>query len=760
MRTLFFLIFFIPSITIAGNVNIDSLLSVVINQKDTDKAATYFLISKYFLTDSIEKSKMYSDSLLELEKKINKPIWKAKAFYNLGCASLQLYNSDEAIANIEKALSVFKRVHDTEWLVKTYIVYGTIYYNIMEYEEAIKRYMHANELLPELEGNTDLIILTWNNIAASYISLKDYQQGIVYLDKSHKLAKETGNESEIIYIFNNYAFICNNKGEYDSALYYYNESLQLSQRSGDLMESAFTIALKGNTYYYKGEYEKCLNQYLEAVQLFEKTGNKTSLSRYLNNIAVVYKKTGKHEEAIEYFLLSIKIKEGLNDFSGIAITFNNIGTIYSERKNRKKALEYFRNALEINKKKYSTSIAAMVYNNIGGEFYFEEEYDSALYYYTESLNLKDSVWEKHSIIESLNNIGNLYYDIFQDYNKAKPYIERAMQLSREIGSGTLLAQTQTVLSNILIKEGKYNEAMILLKKSQQFAENENFTEILPDIYQGLIKISLKKNNYRSAFGYQQELDALEDSIFSVNQTQIVNELQTKYETEKKEKENQILRQNIQIQQRTTLLLIISLIALIIVIILFYFFYRLKNKALKQKAILYEQERKLQELEKSRLEDQLFAGQQINKLQNEKLEHQNRELSSRILHAINKNEIMSSILEELKKNKDDESIDNNQCYIRVNQLVKENTSVDKEWNHFKIHFEEVNPGFFQSLQTEFPKLTQNELKLCAYYRINLNTKEIAQILNVTPSAVQKSRYRLRKKMGIPSETELPEFMGRF
>jgi len=122
--------------------------------------------------------------------------------------------------------------------------------------------------------------------------------------------------------------------------------------------------------------------------------------------------------------------------------------------------------------------------------------------------------------------------------------------------------------------------------------------------------------------------------------------------------------------------------------------------------------------------------------------------------------MNNILKVVDKSNLIDDINIDQCFSRISQLVKENLSLDKDWDQFKLHFEEVNPGFFYNLKENYPELSQNDLKLCAYYRINLNSKEISRILNVSPAAVQKSRYRLRKKMNIPSEMELHGFVSQF
>jgi DNA-binding NarL/FixJ family response regulator len=358
-----------------------------------------------------------------------------------------------------------------------------------------------------------------------------------------------------------------------------------------------------------------------------------------------------------------------------------------------------------------------------------------------------------------NNLG-LVMEKLGQLPEALFYYLRSLQISQQLGYSIGISNTCANAGKIYSEMNKPDSALYFVNMGIDEAIRSGDKTFLLKNYETLYQIYEKLGKNSEALEAYKNYVSIKDSIFNTEKSRQIAEMEAKYETEKKEKENRILRQNIVIQKRTSLLLIVSLAAFIVVAVLLFYFYRLRNKALKQKTILYEQQRKLQELEKSRLEDQLFAEQQINKLQNEKLEQQNRELSSRILHAINKNEAMNNILEELKKNKDNKNIDYNQCYLRVNQLVKENISIDKEWDQFKLHFEEVNPGFFNSLQEKYPELTQNELKLCAYYRINLNTKEIAKMLNVTNAAIQKSRYRLRKKMDIPSEMELPEFMGRF
>jgi len=483
----------------------------------------------------------------------------------------------------------------------------------------------------------------------------------------------------------------------------------------------------GNIYQAMGELDKSLDMLLNAHsmadQLLETQPGNTdfmkSWIRVSNNLAVVYWTLGEIDRANDLLQLSLTSSRKIEDKQSIIITLNNTGLIQIEEGLLEEAAHSYREALELEKQVNDSLGISGNYNNMGLVMEKLGDNRMALSYYLSSLQITRRLGYSIGISNTCSNVGKIYSEINQP-DSALYFVRLGIDEARKAGNKTYLLKNYEILYTVFERLGQYNNALEAHK------------------------------NYLT----------IKDSIFNSEKSRQIAEMEARFENEKKEKENHILRQNIKIHQRTSLLLVVSLVALFIITLLLFYFYRLKNKALIQKTLIYAQGSRLQMLEKARLEDQLFAEQQINKLQNEKLEHQNRELSTRILSAINKNDTMNNILNELEEIKvnGDGIYDN--CYKKINQLVKENLSTDKEWDQFKLHFEEVNPGFFFNLMEKYPELTQNELKMCAYYRINLNTKEIAKMLSVTPAAIQKSRHRLRKKMNIPSETELPEFMSRF
>jgi FixJ family two-component response regulator len=85
------------------------------------------------------------------------------------------------------------------------------------------------------------------------------------------------------------------------------------------------------------------------------------------------------------------------------------------------------------------------------------------------------------------------------------------------------------------------------------------------------------------------------------------------------------------------------------------------------------------------------------------------------------------------------------------------NLDKDWENFKIHFEQVHNNFFDHLKSKFPDLNSNDLKLCALLKLNLDTKQIATVMDISPESVKVARSRLRKKLQLEQSENLSSFI---
>lgn len=184
----------------------------------------------------------------------------------------------------------------------------------------------------------------------------------------------------------------------------------------------------------------------------------------------------------------------------------------------------------------------------------------------------------------------------------------------------------------------------------------------------------------------------------------------------------------------------------------------RRLALHQKKYEEEQERRnyLHSLELDRKEKGLIALQN-SKLEGE-LQFRNKELATVTMHLVERGGIMLSIKEELLaviKRLNIPSLSYE--FKSVFRMISDTEKSDDDWNRFALYFDEVHNNFLATLKTKFPQLSPTDLKLCAYLRLNLTSKEIAQILNISLKGVEVSRYRLRKKLNLSTEVNLYDFL---
>jgi len=169
-------------------------------------------------------------------------------------------------------------------------------------------------------------------------------------------------------------------------------------------------------------------------------------------------------------------------------------------------------------------------------------------------------------------------------------------------------------------------------------------------------------------------------------------------------------------------------------------------------------------EKRKVEKQ-NSEQEIIKLQNEKLQseisHKNMQLADSTLSIIRKNEVLIEIKSELEKQKEELGPRYPARYLqRLTTLIDKNISNDNDWEIFESLFDQAHENFFKRLKLSFPDLTQSDLKLCAYLKLNLSSKEIAPLLNISIRGVEIRRYRLRKRLALSSDKNLVEYIVQF
>lgn len=203
-----------------------------------------------------------------------------------------------------------------------------------------------------------------------------------------------------------------------------------------------------------------------------------------------------------------------------------------------------------------------------------------------------------------------------------------------------------------------------------------------------------------------------------------------------------------------LILAIGLLSLLIL-------YYSKKVEREKAAIVKQQQHRLEKKEAQFQEEKQRSAAEIIRLRNENLHadihHKNAQLASATMHLVQKGEILLRVKRELKKVLSNTPEEHRKKIQQLIRTIDNDIQLDENWEQFEVFFDQVHENFLRNLRETYPQLTPKDQKLCAYLRMNLTTKEIAPMMNISVRGVEISRYRLRKKLGLDTETNLSDFI---
>ncbi|MCC6838240.1 MAG: tetratricopeptide repeat protein [Bacteroidia bacterium] len=392
-----------------------------------------------------------------------------------------------------------------------------------------------------------------------------------------ELAKKFDHQPFIADSFLDFGIAHEYRGNGDSALFYYKKSEAIYKALND--EDGLTVVYinAGSTYRSLGNFSKAIEYNLMALRLAEKANKKDRMADCKNSIGNIYRQKRNFDNALKYSMESLELYRQTSNLEGISRVSNNIGIIYSELKDSKKALEYYFKSLEIRLKLNSLSSISNCYSSIACEYYEMDRLKEAIEYHNKALELN----------EKLNNKKGIAID-------------------------------NTNIAAVCTKEKKYSSAIERLKVAETLAVQTKFRDLLKEVYLASSQNYDSLADYKQAYLYHKKFEALKDSIFNDNENSIIAEMQTKYETDKKDSEIMLLNKEKELQEadikRKSIIIWSILIGLVLVIFLaIYVFksYREKQRAneiiTKQKEEVEMQKTIIEEKQKEILDSIHYAG---------------------------------------------------------------------------------------------------------------------------------------------------------
>lgn len=323
--------------------------------------------------------------------------------------------------------------------------------------------------------------------------------------------------------------------------------LLLSQKSGNVKNQAFAFSKLGKGNFYLGNYVIAFDFWKQSLKIYEEIDDKSGIAEQYNNIGAYFYSISDFENSLQNYLQSLEIRHEIKDTSGIAYCLNNIGNIYYARNQRDLSLKTYLDALEYAKLTTDKKILSIVFNNIGAEYAFLENYDEALDFHFKAVELKKELNNEMSLAVTYMSIGSIY-KAMKDYVKARNYYDIALDIFKTKNSKYYQAKILNQIAGLFNAQIMYDSAMSYLYSSLDISLEINSISLLEDNYWGLSEIYDSLNNSTKSLEFLQKYQAVHDTLFNEQSDKRIKDLQIKYETEKKEQENILLTNQIEIDK--------------------------------------------------------------------------------------------------------------------------------------------------------------------------------------------------------------------
>jgi tetratricopeptide (TPR) repeat protein/DNA-binding CsgD family transcriptional regulator len=616
-------------------------------------------------------------------------------------SAMQLYNT--AILAAEKCLreggSKAYKTAVTRKLVKARLGLGLIYYNRIEYLNAMNLYKLALKDAEEM-GETNLVAESFFNIAEVYLEQSQFSDAMEYYRLSltrYESTKDTGSQ---FWCYTGMGIVQKQCGNYRDAILFYTKALEKASSAGLAYEKAICYNNLGNVHRKLGDFAKAMESYQKAIEVFRKMNDENSVSDCLNNIGNLYLDNGDPFRALEYYRQSLKIAEKAKDEYRLIIRYKNLAGAYTELK----------------------------------------DYENARLYLEDALKLAEKSGDK-SFLASCNMLFGKLHEAKKDYIIASAFFRKSVDLYAEIGAKPEQSEALVELANALLNQKSIKEAIQFAGEALKIAEATGSLKGRMEASLCLAGCYEKDGNPSQAYFYLSHATALKDSIYTVEKYRTIEEVEAGFARSELKKENETLLQNSILQKQairtSNIILILLGISLILAAALLWLIYKQRREA---------------KLETGNIKKQ--SEQKIDQL-NEDLTLKERELTSKTIFINQKNQILEKLIEELDELKKSEV--STQSIHHLQLQLKQELSPNA-WREFETQFNEVHPGFQGRLITVYPDLTPAERRLCSFIRLDMNTREISSLSGQSIKSIEVARTRIRKKLNIPHEHNLANFIA--
>lgn len=467
--------------------------------------------------------------------------------------------------------------------------------------------------------------------------------------------------------------------------------INIFNRRNDHYREAVMHGLKADIFAEKGNYLMASYEARKSYQVLDTLDKPIRRAEILRSLAYIENKLGNFETALEYCLKTVPIYIQYADSLALVRVYNEIGMNH------------------------------YAIGNFGeAERYLDESYIIAKKY--KLPQVEASSLQYSGMIRAATGLNR----------EALQLLNTALSIQEELGYPQDAGRIRDEIGMIHMRTGRYDEALEQFNRTIGIFDSIGARADLKTVLKHRSELYQLQQKYAPALSDFQRFHSLHDSLFNVEKSRQIEDMRAIYQAEKREQqirqqadEIMILRSQARIARlRIILLIAFSLLAVsIMAAIGVYYSQRAKRSKIEREKILVD------------------------------LEFKEKELTAKALHLASKNELLEGLKNQVKELRSEQT--GTTTINSVIAAINSNLRDDNNWENFRLHFESVHKDFNAKLKEEYPDLTGNELRLLALLKMNLSSKEIASILNISGDGIKKARYRLKKKLQLESDESIQD-----
>ena len=467
-----------------------------------------------------------------------------------------------------------------------------------------------------------------------------------------------------------------------------------------LYEQAMFLRILGNIDFVASDYSSALDFWQTGIEVAEEAEYYEAKVEMLSNIGTLYRHINQLEKSEEFYLKAFEESEAHEIIEFYPNSLLNLSDLAMMKKQYVESKDHARLiVMSVDSINKSRNISPLAYENLANASLHLKQPDSALIFF-------------QKMEESLAKTDPYY-------NGPDVMLETRIQLG---------------LGKSYLGLGDKTNGKSALSKAFALSVENDLYDVIQEASERLSSLEEEEGNYDKALQYYSSFKSASDTLINKENLKELAIKETEYRFEEKERTQRLELEKSREKQQAQQIAIVSLVILgILIIAIILLVYRLQ--VLKSRKV---------------------------KLENEKLEvdlkYKNRELAASVLQMMKKNELLMHIVPRLKKValSSPKSLNG-----ELNSVIKDIEFDSKEigWNEFELRFKEVHSEYYEKLTEEFPNLTKNEQRLCAFLKLKMTTKEISSITFQSEHSINVARSRMKKKMGITDNKRLLQYLSQ-